>query len=346
MRFNTRLFKVWLVDNGVILAVVVLVAVFTAINPRFISPENVLTILMSIVELSLIALPLALLVMSGSIDLSIGSIATVGAVTFGMLTLSTGSIILGIAAAIAFGIIAGSLNGFLVSFMGLNPIVITLGFLAIWGGFALFLTGGKTVYGLPESAKALSSFSIAGVRLQLVIFVLAAIIFWIILNRLPVGKKILAIGGSERVAFLVGIPYKKIRFFLFVLTATMATLSGVLLALKLNASPPNVGSGMELRALTVVLLGGVAFAGGVGRISGVIAGLLFVGILSNGLVIVGVNEFLQTMALGVALVIAVTLDGTVRRIITNSWTNSLAQDIVDPLSSESITNDKDNRSIL
>jgi ribose/xylose/arabinose/galactoside ABC-type transport system permease subunit len=340
VNFNSRRLKVWLVDNGVILAVVVLAAVFAAINPRFISPANLLTILMSIVELALIALPLALLIMSGSIDLSLGAIATVGAVTFGLVSVSTGSIILGIAAALVFGLIAGSINGLFISIMGLNPIVITLGFLAIWGGFALFLTGGKTVYGLPESAPALNSFSVGGVRIQLVIFLVAAVVFWILLNRLPIGKKVLAIGGSERVAFLVGIPYKRIRFFLFVLAAVMATAAGVLLSLKLNASPPNVGNGMELRALTVVLLGGVAFAGGVGRISGVIAGLLFVGILSNGLVIVGVNEFLQTMAIGVALVIAVTLDGTVRRVITNSWTNSLAEDL-DSLPANSAAHDKD-----
>ena len=340
MSLNARWLKVWLVDNGVILAVVVLATVFAAINPRFISPANMLTILMSIVELALVALPLALLIMSGSIDLSLGAIATVGAVTFGMVSVSTGSVILSIAAALAFGLIAGSINGLFISVMGLNPIVITLGFLAIWGGFALFLTGGKTVYGLPESAQELNSFSIGGVRIQLVIFFLAAIVFWILLNRLPIGKKVLAIGGSERVAFLVVITYKRIRFFLFVLAAAMATAAGVLLSLKLNASPPNVGNGMELRALTVVLLGGVAFAGGAGRISGVIAGLLFVGILSNGLVIVGVNEFLQTMALGVALVIAVTLDGTVRRVITNSWTNSLAQDL-DSLPANSAAHGKD-----
>lgn len=317
--------KVWLVDNGVILAVVVLALVFTAVNPRFISPGNIVTILLSVVELSLIALPLALLVMSGSIDLSLGSIATVGAVVFGMVFLSTESMLLGIAAALAFGLVAGSINGFLVSFMGLNPIVITLGFLAIWGGFALFLTGGKTVYGLPDSIREVSTYSIAGIRFQLLVLLIAIIVFWLVLNRLPLGKQVLAIGGSERVAFLIGIPFKRIRFLLFVLAAILATLSGVLLTVKLSASPPNVGNGMELRALTVVLLGGVAFAGGVGRISGVVAGLLFVGMLSNGLIIVGVNEFLQTMAIGAALVVAVTLDGTVRRVVTNSWIRSVAQ---------------------
>ena len=317
--------KVWLVDNGVILAVVVLALVFTAVNPRFISPGNIVTILLSVVELSLIALPLALLVMSGSIDLSLGSIATVGAVVFGMVFLSTESMLLGIAAALAFGLVAGSINGFLVSFMGLNPIVITLGFLAIWGGFALFLTGGKTVYGLPDSIREVSTYSIAGIRFQLLVLLIAIVVFWLVLNRLPLGKQVLAIGGSERVAFLIGIPFKRIRFLLFVLAAILATLSGVLLTVKLSASPPNVGNGMELRALTVVLLGGVAFAGGVGRISGVVAGLLFVGMLSNGLIIVGVNEFLQTMAIGAALVVAVTLDGTVRRVVTNSWIRSVAQ---------------------
>jgi len=325
VKLNSQRIKVWLVDNGVILAVIVLAIIFTALNPRFISTQNIITILLSVVELSLIALPLALLVMSGSIDLSLGSIATVGAVLFAMTLLSTGSIPIAILGALAFGLIAGSINGFLISYMNLNPIVITLGFLAIWGGFALFLTGGKSVYGLPESIRDISAFSVAGVRFQLIVLLIAVVIFWIVLNRLPVGKQVLAIGGSERVAFLIGIPFKRIRFALFVLAGLLATTSGVLLTIKLGASPPNVGSGMELRALTVVLLGGVAFVGGVGRISGVVAGLLFVGMLSNGLVIVGVNEFLQTMAIGAALVIAVTLDGTLRRVVTNSWIKSVAR---------------------
>ena len=321
---NTQKFKVWLVDNGVIIAVVLLCGVFTAANPRFLSLTNIITILLSVVELALIALPLALLIMSGSIDLSLGSIATVGAVIFGSVFVATESMPLGILVALLFGLLAGSLNGFLVSFMGLNPIVITLGFLAIWGGFALFLTGGKTIYGFPDYMRDLSTFSVVGIRMPLLVLILAIVIFWILLNRLPMGKQILAIGGSERVSFLLGIPFRKIRFLLFILAAMLATTSGILLTIKLSASPPNVGSGMELRALTVVLLGGVGFAGGTGKISGVVAGLFFVGILSNGLVIVGVNEFLQTMAVGVALVIAVTLDGTVRRVVTNSWINSVA----------------------
>jgi ribose/xylose/arabinose/galactoside ABC-type transport system permease subunit len=208
----------------------------------------------------------------------------------------------------------------------LNPIVITLGFMAIWGGFALFLTGGKTVYGFPEIISDLGKLEIAGVRFQLAVILVAVIVFWYLLNRRPLGREILAIGGNEHVAYLAGIPVRRIRFGLFVLAGSMAAISGVLLSLKLVASPPNVGAGMELRALTVVLLGGVAFSGGIGRISGVVAGLLFVGILSNGLIIAGVNEFLQTMAIGLALVIAVVLDGTVRRVVTLSWVKSVAQD--------------------
>lgn len=323
---NTRKLKVWLVDNGVIVAVVLLSGVFAAANPRFLSIANILTILLSVVELALVALPLALLVMSGSIDLSLGSIATVGAVIFGSVFVATDSMLLGVVAALLFGLVAGTINGVLISVMGLNPIVITLGFLAIWGGFALFLTGGKTVYGFPDYMRDLSKFTVAGMRIQLLVLALAVVIFWIFLNRLPIGKQVLAIGGSERVAFLIGIPFRKIRFLLFVLAAMLATTSGILLTIKLSASPPNVGSGMELRALTVVLLGGVGFAGGTGKISGVVAGLLFVGILSNGLIIVGVNEFLQTMAVGAALVIAVTLDGTVRRVVTNSWIKSVASE--------------------
>jgi ribose/xylose/arabinose/galactoside ABC-type transport system permease subunit len=117
----------------------------------------------------------------------------------------------------------------------------------------------------------------------------------------------------------MGIPVKRTRFVLFVASGVLSAFAGIMLVAKLQAAPPAVGNGTELDALTVVLLGGVAFAGGYGRIGGVIAGLLFVGALRNGLVVIGVSQFLQDVAVGLTLILAIALDGSLRKVIRSSW---------------------------
>lgn len=312
---NKNRIRTFFVENGILVALVVVVVFFAAQNPRFLAPTNLQNILLSVAELGFVALPLAFLVMAGTLDLSLGSIASMGAVLGGFAMLSTDSVVLGVLAGVSFGALAGAINGALISFGGLNPIVITLGFLAVWAGTALTLTGGGTLYGFPASFLELGTLRVGPVQLQLVLLAVLGIVAAAVLNRSPLGRQVLAIGGSPRVAFLMGVRVKEIKFALFVFAGAMAGLAGVMLAAKLQASPPTVGSGLELKALTVVLLGGVAFAGGYGRIVGVISGLVFVGVLSNGLIIIGVSQFIQQIVIGLALVIAIAFDSWVRRFV-------------------------------
>lgn len=313
--------KIFAAQNGAFLALIVLIVFFSLMNPRFFSVSNAQTILLQVAELGLIALPLAFLVMAGSLDLSVGSVASLSAVVSAMAMIGTGSPWLGFAAALAVGVVAGALNGLLVAYLRLNALVITLGFLSVWGGLALFLTNGSTLTGFPPEFTALGTLSFGPVAFQVVILVLFIAGAWFMLNRLPIGRNVLALGGNSRAAHLMGINVPRTRFLLFVLTGACAALAGVLLAAKLHSAPPTVGTGMEIQALTVVLLGGVALEGGAGRITGVVAGLLFVGVLRNGLVIMGVSQFLQTILIGATLVAAVLLDGSIQRLLRRTWSN-------------------------
>ncbi|MBL3699209.1 ABC transporter permease [Leucobacter luti] len=313
--------KIFVAQNSTFIALLALIAFFAIMNPRFFTFNNGQTILLQIAELGLIALPLAFLVMSGTLDLSVGSVASLSAIVSATVMVGTGSALLGFAAAIGVGVIAGALNGFLVAYLKLNALVITLGFLSVWGGLALFLTDGATVTGFPESFTALGTQTFGPISLQVIILILFTAGAWYMLNRMPVGRNMLAIGGNSRAAHLMGINVQRTQFLLFVLTSVSAAIAGVLLSAKLHSAPPTVGTGMEIQALTVVLLGGVALEGGAGRISGVIAGLLFVGVLRNGLVIMGVSQFLQTILIGATLVVAVVLDGSVQRLLKRSWNN-------------------------
>ncbi len=313
--------KIFVAQNSTFIALLALIAFFAAMNPRFFTFNNGQTIILQIAELGLIALPLAFLVMAGTLDLSVGAVASLSAVVAGMAMNATGNTVVGFLAAIGVGIFAGALNGLLIAYLKLNALVITLGFLSVWGGLALFLTNGATLVGFPDSFTALGTMSFGPISLQVVILILVTVGAWYLLNRMPLGRNVLAIGGNSRAAHLMGINVQRTQFLLFVLTSVAASIAGLLLAAKLHSAPPTVGTGMEIQALTVVLLGGVALEGGAGRISGVIAGLLLVGVLRNGLVIMGVSQFLQTILIGATLVVAVLIDGSVQRLLKRTWSN-------------------------
>jgi ribose/xylose/arabinose/galactoside ABC-type transport system permease subunit len=311
--------KIVLAQNGTFIALIVMIAFFASMNPRFLSLANGQTILLQIAELGIIALPLAFLIMAGTLDLSVGSVASLSAVVSAMVMMEFNSTVLGFIAAILVGAITGALNGLLIAYLKLNPLVITLGFLSVWGGLALFLTQGSTLVGFPDTFKQIGTASIGPVPLQIIILAAGVLFAWYILNRNSLGRNVLAIGGNRRAAHLMGVRVPGTVFSLFVATGVCAAISGTLLAAKLQSAPPTVGNGMEIQALTVVLLGGVALEGGMGRITGVVSGLLFVGVLRNGLVIMGVSQFLQTILIGATLVIAVLLDGSVQRLVKKSW---------------------------
>lgn len=316
--FTPERLRLVLVQNGVLIALVLLIALFAALNPRFLSVANLQTIVLQISELGLIALPIAFLIMQANVDLSVGSVATLSAVTAGLTMVGSGSVLLGIAVGIGVGALAGLINGTLVSIMGLNSFVVTLGFMSAWSGLALFLTNGRTISGLPSDFTALGAFAPGGVRIQMILLVIAVIVAWYALNHTTRGREILAVGGNLRASQLMGLRVHRIRVSTYVVTGAVAGFVGLLLAAKLGAVSPIVGQGMELSALTVVLLGGVAFEGGSGRIRSVLYGLAFVGVLKNGLVILGISAYIQTILVGLTLVLAVALDHGIQRAVARS----------------------------
>lgn len=318
---NTERLKIFAAKNGIFLALIVLIAVFSIMRPNFFSFANGQSILMQATELGIIAIPAAFLIMSGTIDLSVGAVASAAAITGGMAMAGTGSTLLGFAVAIGAGMAAGALNGFLVSYLRLNSFVVTLGALSVWGGFALLLSGGKTIprSELPDAFRAIGTFKVGPIPIQIIALIAVIALGWYVLNHTKFGREIRAIGGNERAARLMGIDVKRSRFLLFVASGAFAAFAGLLLSAKVQSANPTIGSGLELEALTVVLLGGVAFEGGVGRISGVVAGLLFFRVLRAGLVFLQASPFLQTILVGATLIIAVALDSSIQKMIRSSW---------------------------
>jgi ribose/xylose/arabinose/galactoside ABC-type transport system permease subunit len=308
-----------LARNGIFVAVAVMIAVFSIINIRFLSPQNLQNLLQQAAELGIIALPMALLIMAGGLDFSVGAVASLAAVVSAATMTGTGNWPIGVAAGLVVGLVTGLINGVLTTYLGLNSIIVTIGALSVWSGLALLLSGGRSIVGLPTGFAEIGHLSLGPVRLPFLIFVILAVAIWLTLARTAFGRQLLASGGNERAAALMGIRTNRVRVILYVATATAAALAGMLLVAKFQSAGPKLGEGLEIQAITVVLLGGVAMTGGSGRVSGVISGLLFVSVMRNGLVILGVSEFIQVIATGAVLVIAIAFDGSVQRMVKQSW---------------------------
>jgi ribose/xylose/arabinose/galactoside ABC-type transport system permease subunit len=318
-------FQYFLARNGTLLGLVLLVAFFAVLNPMFLTWQNAKNIGQAVSELGVVAVPMALLVISGAVDLSVGSVACMSGIVSGLVMTSTGSASLGILAGVGVGLVAGALNGVLVCYANLNSIVVTLGSLSVWGGLALYVTNGQTVAGLPETFTDIAGMSLLGIPIEIFMLAIAIAYGSIVLTWMPYGRRLYAVGGNPRASFLMGVPVRWVRFSMFVQVGIAAAISGLMLSSKLGAATPISGQGMELDALTVVLLGGVAFSGGMGRVSGVVAGLFFVGVLRDGLVVTDTSQFLQQVFLGLTLIAAVALDDTIRQFARRAWIDDVSE---------------------
>jgi ribose/xylose/arabinose/galactoside ABC-type transport system permease subunit len=295
--------------NVLILGLIGLGTFFATRSPVFFTVGNAKIILVNSSILAVVVVAMGLLMISGGVDLSIGS--NVG-LSGTLLSIAVTQWHWNPVAAIAISVLAsagvGSVNGLLCATWGFNPVIVTLGMLGIIRGVTL-LTQQDPIFDLGSTFTTIGAGQVAGVPI-LVIFAFATfVVGGVFLVLTPWGRYIYAIGINRQAAFLSALPVRALPFFLYMATGAAAGLAGVLLASRLNGtSPGDQGMGLELSALTAILLGGVAWAGGRGKLLGVVAALLFLGVLQNGLVLMNVTPYVQLIVLGLALVVAAGLD--------------------------------------
>jgi ribose/xylose/arabinose/galactoside ABC-type transport system permease subunit len=291
-------------------ALILLFAYFTWRTDRFLTFGNMKVIAANYSVIAVATVGMALLMISGPVDLSIGS--TVGA-TGTMMAVAvhdwTWPAWFGILFAIALGALIGSVNGALVAIFDFNPVIVTLGTQLLVRG-VLELVRETPVYGLGNTFRVIGAGDWLGIPIQAWFAIAAFALGGVFLRFTPWGRYVYAIGINRQAAYLSALPVKALPFVLYVVTGAGAGLAGMLLAARLNgASPGDQGLTFELQALTAVLLGGVAWAGGRGRLTGVFLALVFLGVLENGLTLLNVSPFAQMVIRGTALVAAAALDG-------------------------------------
>jgi ribose transport system permease protein/L-arabinose transport system permease protein len=331
-------------DNlSLLFALIVLVLLITVVSgwfgmaggDKFFSWQNIMNSLaQAVVVVGLLAIGETVVIIAGALDISVGSIASVGSVvaasvlvgvgTVGALGIfPTGNVLIAVLAGILAGVVCGAINGFIVTVLRVNPIIATLGTLAAFGGFAFLLApDGKPIGVLTQPAftwlaqgrfltdlpiPPLGGSNWTGVPVLTVILVIVAIIGHILMTYTDFGRAIYAIGGNATAARLAGINLSRVRVLMYMFSGAIAGLAGVLLTSRTTSGNPVNGTGLELQAITAVFLGGAATAGGKGTIVGTFLAVILVGVLNNGMNLLGFNTFIQRVALGLLLIAAVAI---------------------------------------
>lgn len=292
---------------GIALAVLLILEllVFSLTNRNFFGGGlGMLSQINLFIPTALVAMGLAMVVLTGNIDLSVGATASLSSVVVGRLILSTGNIGLAIAVAIGVGLLIGLLNGVLVAYLKLDSLLVTLAMQFVVGSVAQAIAGSNPPQDFPAAFQGIGRGTVAGISSPLLLFLVVGFVVLLVVGKTRFGRRVVLIGYNEPASRYSGIPVRRTLVGVFVGCAMIAALGGVLLSAYYNAGRPQSGMSVLLPALTVVVLGGIDVFGGRGRIGDVIIAVLLVGYLMQGLLNSGVSSLAATMTLGLVLVVA------------------------------------------
>jgi ribose transport system permease protein len=292
---------------GLPIVVLVMTLGFAVLAPNFFALSNAGNVARQVAVLGMVGAVQTVVIISGGIDLSVGSVLAVANVLMAM-GLAQGSIVLGLALALGAGLAFGLLNGVLIGKTRLPPFIVTLGMLSIARGFALTITDGVPIFGLPQTGfDWIGQGYVGPIPVPVIFMALTFIVMQVLLTRTRFGTAVYAIGGNEQAAILAGIPTPRIKVLIYALSGLVAALGGIILTGRVNSGQPLLGEGPELQCVATVVIGGTYLFGGRGRLVGTLFGVMFVGILQNGLNLLGISTFIQQVVIGASIIVAVLL---------------------------------------
>lgn len=310
MKKGSFAYKRFIQTFGSLLALVVLVIFVTVMNPNFLSMGNILNLLRQVSTNALIAFGMTFVILTGGIDLSVGSTlalsAALSATFLGFGLPGWLAIIL----ALVIGCLLGWLNGGLITFGRMAPFIATLATMSIFRGATLVITDGKPLTDLGDSMlfKLLGRGYIFGIPIPVIIMLVIFLILYFVLHQTAFGKQVFAIGGNEAAAYISGINVWRVKRIVYAISGVLAAVAGLLITSRLNSAQPTAGVSYEMDAIASVVLGGTSMSGGAGHIGGTLIGALIIGVLNNGLNLLGVSSFYQQIIKGIVIIIAVLLD--------------------------------------
>ncbi|MBN2980984.1 ABC transporter permease [Cohnella algarum] len=294
-----------------ILAVLVLLFVALALtSPVFLTEDNLITVLRQISINVFLALGMTLIIILAGIDLSVGAVvALTGTLTVGFIVNAGIPLVPAILLGLLIGTVVGFLNGCIVSWFKLPAFIVTLATMNVAQGIAYLYSGGQSVRITNDAYTTIGTGQLFGFLPLPVLYMFVLIfIFSVLLNKTKFGTYVYAIGGNREAARLSGVPIKKVEIAVYTITGFLAAFAGIVLSARMYSGQPSVGQGYEMDAIAACVLGGVSMAGGRGRISGTVLGAMVIGVISNGLNLLGVSSFWQLVVKGIIILIAILVD--------------------------------------
>lgn len=295
--------------NAMLIVVVLVICYFSYRSLRFSSLDNIVTILIAAAPFALIALGQTLVILTGGIDLSVGSVIAMAAMASAAVAIrNPGQVWLTLLTALVVGLAAGAINGFFVSVVNVPPFIATLGMLTAGSGIAYAIGGGAPINGLPSEFGSIANKTVLGLQIPVIVMIIGIIVAAVVMRRTAYGMRVYAVGGNRSAAEIAGVNARRVLFSVYAISGVLAGLSGVMLASRVISGPPNLGQGYELDAIAAVVIGGASLMGGRGSIWGTALGLLLIQTLNNGLDILLVPSYWQDVIKGLLIVFAVAVD--------------------------------------
>jgi ribose transport system permease protein len=294
--------------SGALMTLAVLCVAFSLLTDNFLEGANLRNVAVQSTILLLIALPMTLIIMTEGLDLSVGAVLTLANVVLAMVAVRTGGVGVALLAALGVGAVFGLLNGTLVARLGIPPFVATLGTLGVAQGLALLATDGQSVVGIPEPVLMFYSGSLIGVPAPLWIAAVGYLVFHFVLYHTRFGAYVFALGGNREALGLAGVRMRLYLVAVYVVGGLMAGVAALLLTARISSGHPTAALGMEFDAIAAVAVGGTSFERGKGWLLGTLIGVLAVGVLRNGLNLMGVTSAVQVAAIGFLVIFALAID--------------------------------------
>jgi ribose transport system permease protein len=324
-----RLVRTAFIGMGVLpFLILIATIIFALLSDNYLSVRNLVNVARQSTYLIIVSMGQMLALLTGGFDLSVGTIlalsSVVGAIAMAAMNAAfPGSVALVILAGLAAGLFAGMavgvVNGIGVSLFKVNPFMMTLGMASVGFGIALYLTGGVPVYGLPESFSNIFGFgSFVGIPTPVLVTAGLVAVVYFLLNWTKTGRYLFAVGGNLKASALSGINTRWILFLAYLFCSVLVTVSGLLLTARLETGEANIGVSMPLESIAACVIGGVSLKGGVGRVENVVLGALFIGLIQNGMNLARIESYLQTVVIGILLIVAVSSDQFRQRLIASS----------------------------
>ena len=312
---------------GIGLVLLFMILGMSMTSPAFLSTNNILNILLQVSVICVISVGMTYVILTGGIDLSVGSIVALSAVCLGIFTHKgmawlgenpsdwavLAIVLLAVLGAILVGALCGYINGFVIVYGKVTPFITTLGMMGIARGLALTLSSGKTIYNFPEALRFFGNGRIAltedfGIPIPVIIALIIVLSSFYVLTQTVFGRQIYALGGNREAVRLSGINVNKLEIKTYVINGALAAVGAVILVGRLNAAQPIARTGYELDAIAATVIGGTSLMGGVGSVISTSIGALIMGVLQNGLTLLNVTSYLQRLIIGLVIILAVFLD--------------------------------------